>query len=82
MEQTTFYIKLSSIDDMKEFVEITTASMGEFDLISKPFVLDGKSLMGLLSLPKGTPICLVAKDAEKETIKKLRKFENKNDEES
>ncbi len=74
MEQKTFDIAFKSIDDIKRFVEITTDSSGEFDLVSGRYILDGKSLMGLLSIPHDAKIRLIAKDAETSTIEKLTKF--------
>ncbi|MHC1694363.1 MAG: HPr family phosphocarrier protein [Eubacteriales bacterium] len=53
-------IKLSTIDDVRSFVNIATKYDTEIDLISGRYTVDGKSIMGIFSLDLMKPIELVA----------------------
>ena len=46
----TVKIRLSTISDVRDFVNIVAAYDGEVDLISGRYVVDGKSIMGIFSL--------------------------------
>ena len=46
----TFYIKLSTIEDIRKFVEIVTRQDFDIDLSSGRYVVDAKSIMGIFSL--------------------------------
>lgn len=43
-------IRLDSFDKIKKFINITSVLAYEIDLISDKYVVDGKSIMGVLSL--------------------------------
>ena len=43
-------IKLNSITDVKEFVNITFKAENDVDLICGKYHIDGKSIMGIFSL--------------------------------
>lgn len=47
---TTFKIILSSINDVKNFVNIVNKYDFDIDLISERYVVDAKSIMGIFSL--------------------------------
>ncbi len=47
---TTFNIMLSSINDVKNFVNIVNKYEFDIDLISERYVVDAKSIMGIFSL--------------------------------
>lgn len=47
---TTFKIMLSSINDVKNFVNIVNKYDFDIDLISERYVVDAKSIMGIFSL--------------------------------
>ena len=47
---TTFKIMLSSINDVKNFVNIVNKYEFDIDLISERYVVDAKSIMGIFSL--------------------------------
>lgn len=47
---TTFHIILSSINDVKNFVNIVNKYEFDIDLISDRYVVDAKSIMGIFSL--------------------------------
>ena len=69
-------IRLSTISDVREFVEIVTASARhEIDLASGRYVVDGKSIMGIFSLDLSNPIKMtVHGDHAEELLEKLQKF--------
>lgn len=47
---STFKIMLSSINDVKNFVNIVNKYEFDIDLISERYVVDAKSIMGIFSL--------------------------------
>ena len=49
-------IRLSTIADVRDFVNIVAAFDGDVDLISGRYVVDGKSIMGIFSLDLLSPI--------------------------
>lgn len=68
-------IKLSTIEDVKNFVSLVTGFDSDIDLASGKYIVDAKSIMGIFSLDLLNPIQLTAdgKD-EDEVIKALSKF--------
>lgn len=52
----TFQILLSSINDVKNFVNIVSKYDYEIDLTSGRYVVDAKSIMGIFSLDLSKPI--------------------------
>lgn len=52
----TFQVLLSSINDVKDFVNIVNKYDYEIDLISGRYVVDAKSIMGIFSLDLSKPI--------------------------
>ena len=68
-------IKLSSIQDVREFVEIVTRFDMEIDLSCGRYVVDAKSIMGIFSLDLMSAITLTAHtDDEKKLFDELKKF--------
>lgn len=57
---TTVNISLSSIFDVKAFVNVVSKYDFEIDLISGRYVVDAKSIMGIFSLDLTKPIRLEA----------------------
>lgn len=51
-----FNVLLSSINDVKNFVNIVTKYDCDIDLISGRYVVDAKSIMGIFSLDLTKPI--------------------------
>ena len=51
-----FTILLSSINDVKSFVNVVTKYDYEIDLISGRYIVDAKSIMGIFSLDLSQPI--------------------------
>ena len=52
----TFNVVLSSINDVKNFVNIVSKYDYEIDLTSGRYVVDAKSIMGIFSLDLSKPI--------------------------
>ena len=52
----TFTVLLSSINDVKNFVNVVTKYDFEIDLTSGRYVVDAKSIMGIFSLDMSKPI--------------------------
>ena len=74
---STTYIRLSTIQDVRSFVEVVSLSDVEIDLSSGRYVVDAKSIMGIFSLDLLAPIKLTAHcegEAAKQLFEKLKKF--------
>ncbi|MBR6726357.1 MAG: HPr family phosphocarrier protein [Clostridia bacterium] len=68
-------IKLSTIEDVKSFVNAVTLYNGDADLSGGRYVVDAKSIMGIFSLDLSNPITLtVHGDNADELISKLTAF--------
>lgn len=57
---TKVNIKLSSIEDVRNFVNIVSKYDMDIDLMSGRYVVDAKSIMGIFSLDLMQPIALTA----------------------
>ena len=53
-------IRLGTIADVRDFVNIVAKSDTDIDLASGRYVVDGKSIMGIFSLDLLSPITLTA----------------------
>ncbi len=53
-------IQLTSIQDVRDFVNLMTAQTMEVDLTSGRYTVDAKSIMGIFSLDLLSPILLTA----------------------
>ena len=72
---TACKIKLSSIQDVREFVEIVTIYDIDIDLSCGRYVVDAKSIMGIFSLDLMSEITLTAHtDNEDKLFNELKKF--------
>lgn len=67
----TVFIRINSIDKVKNFVNCTTNSELELDLVSGRFVIDAKSIMGIFSLDLSRDIELCIHSENEETINKF-----------
>ena len=65
----TTKIKLTSIKDVRDFVDIMTAQTIEIDLTSGRYTVDAKSIMGIFALDLLSPITLVAHGTDEECDK-------------
>lgn len=52
------YVSLKTAQRVQSFVKTLTPLEGEFEFVSGPYVLDARSLMGVLSLELSQPILL------------------------
>lgn len=68
-------IKLTSIQDVRDFVNIVTAQTIDIDLVSGRYTVDAKSIMGIFSLDLLNPIQLIAhSDDCDDLMDKIKKF--------
>lgn len=65
-------ISLSSIDDVKQFVQTITMFDGDFELISGKYIVDAKSILGLFSVDLSKPVVLRI-DVEKTKMEEVLK---------
>ena len=71
----TAMIRLSTIEEVREFVNTVCAFDGDIDLKSGRYVIDAKSIMGIFSLDLLSPIEMtVHKDDCDDLLAKLTKF--------
>ena len=64
-------IRLSSIQDVRTFVDTVTKYTIDIDLSSGRYVVDAKSIMGIFTLDLMSPIKLSAQTDKEEEIKAL-----------
>lgn len=74
-----FQIKLETIQKVKDFVSIISLLEGDYRLVSEPYVVDAKSILGIFSLDLGKPVTLeivsTLSSAEQVTFKeKIQSF--------
>ena len=72
----TFNLLLSSINDVKDFVNIVSKYDFDVDLTSGRYVVDAKSIMGIFSLDLSKPIDLNihAEDGADEVLEVLKPY--------
>ena len=72
-----FTVLLSSINDVKNFVNVVTKYDYEIDLTSGRYVVDAKSIMGIFSLDLSKPIDLNIHNEDNldEILEVLKKYE-------
>lgn len=64
-------IKLSSIENVKNFVEKTAKYPFDIDITSGRYVIDAKSIMGLFSLNLDNELTVVPHTNDNESLKKF-----------
>lgn len=68
-------IKLSNVQDIREFVNVVILADYDVDLVQGRYVIDAKSIMGIFSLDLLSPITLVAHTQNADFLfEKLAKF--------
>ena len=68
-------IRITTIAEIRDFVNIVVGFDGEVDLISGRYVVDAKSIMGIFSLDLLSPIKLtVYSDKPEVLLDKIEKF--------
>ena len=70
----TCMIRLSTIQDVRSFVDIVSGSNTDVDLSSGRYVIDAKSIMGIFSLDLLNPIKLTAHAEDPALFEKLKPF--------
>ncbi len=71
----TLMIKLSTIEEVRKFVNTVCAFEGEVDLKSGRYVIDAKSIMGIFSLDLLKPIEMtIHSDDCDDLVEKLKEF--------
>ncbi len=67
-------ITLSTINDVKNFVNVVTFCDFSIDLSSGRYTVDGKSIMGIFSLDLSKPITLLAYTDDPEFAELIKPF--------
>lgn len=70
----TVQINLNSVEKVRAFVNSVNTFDSEFDLVSGRFVIDAKSIMGILSLDLSKPITLNIYSDDDAIIESLKPF--------
>ena len=68
------YVSLPTVEAVQKFVERISPLEGNFDLLSGGYVLDAKSLMGILSLDLTKPLKLSVEKDTTETMQAIKSF--------
>lgn len=68
---TSFSVQLTSVHDVKEFVEATSHCACDVDVLADRYVVDGKSVMGLFSINLCCPLTVQVRgtDAQGEALR-------------
>jgi len=70
----TVYVSFSKVMDVKKFVECISSLDGQFDLVDDNYILDAKSLMGILTMDFSRPMKLQIEKATEETMRAIESF--------
>ena len=68
------YVSLPTVEAVQKFVERISPLEGNFDLLSGVYVLDAKSLMGILSLDLTKPLQLTVEKDSAEAMQAIKSF--------
>lgn len=72
----SMYIRLNTIQDVRNFVNIVCAADCDIDLASGRYIVDAKSIMGIFSLDLLSPILLtIHGEVKEEILTALKAFE-------
>ena len=68
------YVSFSKVMDVKRFVEKISPLDGNFDLIDGMYVIDAKSLMGILAMDLTKPVQLRIQEDNEKTMEAIEGF--------
>ena len=71
---TTLSISLSSLERIKNFESLIADMKGKFALCSGHYVVEAKSVMGILSMDLAKPILLKISDTSEKNVEILRQY--------
>lgn len=71
---TTLSISLSSLERIKNFESLIVDMKGKFALCSGHYVVEAKSVMGILSMDLSKPILLKISDTSEKNVEILRQY--------
>lgn len=63
---TSFSVQLTSVHDVKEFVEATSRCTCDVDVLADRYVVDGKSVMGLFSINLCCPLTVQVRGTDEQ----------------
>ncbi len=70
-------VSLSTIAEVKKFVQTLTRFEGDFELISERYVVDAKSILGLFSVDLSKPVLLridVEENKREEVLEAIKEY--------
>ena len=70
----TVYVSFSKVKDVQKFVEGISPLEGDFDLIDGMYIIDAKSLMGILAMDLTKPIQLRIEKDSRKSLKAIKDF--------
>ena len=70
-EKNTCVIKLNTIEKVKDFVNRVTSFECDVDVLYRRYILDGKSIMALLSVDLMNPLKVVIHTDEYDELKRF-----------
>lgn len=68
------YVNLEGVEGVKRFVDTVSKIEGEFSLVEGKYIVDAKSIMGILSLDLSENIQLDIDTRDDTVLQKLRPF--------
>jgi len=70
----TVYVNLKGVEGVKRFVDTVSKIEGEFSLVEGKYIVDAKSIIGILSLDLSETIRLDIDTKDETVLQKLRPF--------
>ena len=70
----TIYIQLPNVSAVQNFASVLANLPGQFDLTSEQYILDARSMMGILSLDLTKPLRLTINEATPAAMQALAPF--------
>lgn len=70
----SFNIRLETVDRVKTFVNITSKFDAEFELRQDKYIVDGKSILGILALELSENIQLTISPQTEDVVKALKDY--------